>query len=88
MRLLAACQGEREVKYSRIRRGKEEKISAIHDIDNPHLKANILIAIDSGLRKGEILKLRWCDFENNLINVLGTHTKTELFSLIFAQFKQ
>jgi len=78
-RLLAACQGEREIEYTRTRRGKEEKIKAVHDVDNPHLKAIILLAIDSGMRRGEILKLRWkdIDFENNLIRILGTHTKTE-----------
>ena len=79
MRLIAACQGEREVEYTRIRHGKEEKIKAVHDVDNPHLKAIILLAIDSGMRRGEILKLRWrdFDFENNIIRIIGTHTKTE-----------
>lgn len=79
IRLLEACQGKREVVYERILRGKKENITATHDVDNPHLKAILLLAIDSGLRKGEILKLRWqdFDFENNLIRILGTHTKTE-----------
>ena len=79
MRLIAACQGEREVEYTRIRHGKEEKIKAVHDVDNPHLKAIILLAIDSGMRRGEILKLRWrdFDFENNIVRIIGTHTKTE-----------
>lgn len=79
IRLLDACQGEREIEYTRVRHGKEEKIKAVHDVDNPHLKAIILLAIDSGMRKGEILKLRWqdFDFEKNLIQILGTHTKTE-----------
>lgn len=79
IRLLAACQGEREVEYTRFRHGKEEKITATHGVDNPHLKAMILLAVDSGLRRGEILKLSWgdFDFENNLVTILGTHTKTE-----------
>jgi integrase len=79
LRLLAACQGERQITYKRVLRGKEEEITATHDVDNPHLKAIILLAIDGGLRRGEILKLRWSDFDfaNNLIFVLGTHTKTE-----------
>ena len=79
MRLLAACQGEREVEYTRIRHGKEEKIKAVHDVDNPHLKAIIILAIDSGLRRGEIIKLRWKDFdlENGIVRIVGTHTKTE-----------
>lgn len=79
IRLLVACQGEREIKYKRIRHGKEESISAIHSLDNPHLKAMIILAIDSGMRRGEIFKLRWqdIDFDNNLIRIVGTHTKTE-----------
>lgn len=82
IRLLAACQGERQINYERKKRNnpnEKEEITATHDLDNPHLKAMILIALDSGLRRGEILKLRWedFDFEKNLINILGTHTKTE-----------
>ena len=48
-------------------------------IDNPHLKAMIILAIDSGMRRGEIFKMRWqdIDFDNNLIRIVGTHTKTE-----------
>ncbi len=78
-RLLDSCQGEREITYSRKWRGKEQEITAKISVDNPYLKAIILLALDSALRRGEILKLRWqdIDFENNLILVLGTHTKTE-----------
>lgn len=82
IRLLSACQGTRPVTYTRKKRGNPnefEEITATHDVDNPHLKAIILLAIDSGMRRGEILKLRWqdFDFENNMICILGTHTKTE-----------
>ncbi|HEX8735001.1 MAG TPA: site-specific integrase [Pyrinomonadaceae bacterium] len=81
-RLLAACQGERSITYKRKKRGKPneiEEITAIHDVDNPHLKGMIILALDSGMRRGEIFKLRWqdFDFDNNLIRILGTHTKTE-----------
>ncbi len=39
----------------------------------------ILLAVDSGMRRGEILKLRWSDFdfEQDKINIIGSHTKTE-----------
>ncbi|MBS1796794.1 MAG: site-specific integrase [Acidobacteria bacterium] len=82
MRLLAACQGEREVTYKRKKRGNPnelEEIKAVHNVDNPLLKGMIILAIDSGMRRGEIFKLRWqdIDFDNNLIRILGTHTKTE-----------
>lgn len=78
-RLLDACEGEREIDYKRIRRGKEESITATISVNNPHLKAMITIAIDSGLRRGEIFKISWkdIDFDNGIIRVLGTHTKTE-----------
>lgn len=78
-RLLANCQGTREVLYTRKIRGKEENITATVSLDNPALKAIIILALDSGMRRGEILKMRWqdIDFENGLIRVVGTHTKTE-----------
>lgn len=73
--LLNSCQGERQVTYTR--KGKE--IKATISVDNPHLKAMIILALDSAMRLGEILKLHWqdIDFENNSIRVLGTNTKTE-----------
>lgn len=79
VRLIDSCQGERTIKYTRKWKGKEQKIEAVISVDNPHLKAMLMLAIDSGLRLGEILKLRWFDFDfdNNLIRIVGTHTKTE-----------
>lgn len=82
VRLIASCQGERLVPYKRRKRGTQdeyEQIEALHKVDNPHLKAMIILALDSGMRRGEIFKLQWndIDFENNLIRILGTNTKTE-----------
>jgi len=75
MRLLASCKGTRTIEYER--KGK----TLIADIDtyNPHLKAAILLGLDSGLRRGEILTLEWkdIDFETGIIKILGTHTKTQ-----------
>jgi integrase len=78
-RLLEACEGERQVGYKRTRNGKEETVTATISVNNPHLKAMIVLAIDSGLRRGEIFKISWndIDFDNGIIRVLGTHTKTE-----------
>lgn len=78
-RLIDSCQGERTITYTRRWKGKEQKVEAIVSVDNPHLKAMLMLAVDSGLRLGEILKLRWFDFDfdNNLIRVVGTHTKTK-----------
>jgi integrase len=78
-RLLNSCQGEREITYKRKIKGVEKEVTATISVDNPHLKAIITLAIDSGMRRGEIFKLRWqdIDFDNNLIRIVGTHTKTE-----------
>jgi integrase len=78
-RLLDSCEGMRETSYTRTRNGKEEAITAGISVNNPHLKAMIILAIDSGLRRGEIFKISWkdIDFDNGIIRVLGTHTKTE-----------
>lgn len=78
-RLLASCQGERQIDYKRLIKGVEKEVTATISVDNPHLKAMILLALDSGMRRGEIFKLRWqdIDFENDLIRIIGTHTKTE-----------
>lgn len=80
-RLLAACQGERVVTYERTRKsGNVENITATFSTDNTFLKAIIFIAIDSGLRRKEILKLRWDDLDlvNDVISVDAANTKTEM----------
>lgn len=78
-RLLAACQGERQTTYTRKQSGRLQEVTANITVDNLHLKAIILLAVDAGMRRGEILKLRWqdIDFDANLIQIIGTHTKTE-----------
>lgn len=75
MRLLASCGGKRTVEYKR--KGKDVKACVV--ADNPHLKAMILLGLDSGMRRGEILTLDWkdIDFETGIIKILGTHTKTQ-----------
>jgi integrase len=77
-RLLDACSanGEsRRVTY--IRNGRP--VTASIERENRYLKAITLLALDSAMRRGEILKLRWqdVDFENGIIHVQGTHTKTQ-----------
>lgn len=43
-----------------------------------HLRGIVLCALDTGMRRGEILLLRWCDVdaEKGLLNVEAMHTKT------------
>lgn len=83
-RLLAACEGERTITYQRARRGKTEAITAKISASNPYLKAIILLALDAGMRRGEILKLTWkdIDLENGIITVRATNTKTETERLV------
>lgn len=79
-RLLAACElGDRKHTYTRKHYGRDSEVSQTVNSDNPRLKAIILLAVDSGMRRGEILKLRWSDidFEERKINIIGSHTKTE-----------
>lgn len=73
--LLASCKGTRTIEYER----KGKTLTAEIDTYNPHLKALILLGLDSGLRRGEILSLDWkdIDFDTGIINILGTHTKTQ-----------
>lgn len=83
-RLLSCLEGEREIEYVRKRNGKVEKVKARIAAASPLLKPMIILAIDSGLRRGEILKLRWkdIDFETECIHIVGTHTKTEQERLV------
>lgn len=43
-----------------------------------HLRAIVICALDTGMRQGEMLKLRWhdVDFENRIITVRAFNTKT------------
>jgi integrase len=90
-RLLAACEGKREAKYLRTRRktckdrpGEKETITAEIEVINPHLKAIILLAVDAGMRRGEILKLTWqdIDLETGIVTVKASNTKTETLRLV------
>lgn len=83
-RLIAACEGERAITYTRTRFGKTETITAKLSVNNPHLKAIILLAVDAGMRRGEILKLTWkdIDLEAGIVKVKASNTKTETERLV------
>jgi integrase len=73
-RLLTAC-GERTITYTR--KGKE--ITAKLKTGREHLKAIIIAALDTAMRRGELFKLQWEDVNltNGLIYVKAMNTKTQ-----------
>nr|MBA3769595.1 site-specific integrase [Blastocatellia bacterium] len=77
--LLAFTSGERVVSYKWKRKGIVKDVEAKTNRDNPELLPIILLALDSGMRRGEILKMRWqdIDFDNRTITVIASHTKTQ-----------
>lgn len=72
--LLANCTGEKEVNYKR--GGKEIKF--IRKIQREHIKDLVITALDTAMRKGELLKLRWKDINlpMRIITVNALNSKT------------
>jgi len=59
---------------------KEEEaklLTACGQVRNPHLRLGVTIAVNTGMRKGEIYRLRWeqVDLENRLIHVQNGKTE-------------
>lgn len=84
-RLLDAC-GDRTVTYRRRAHKRGTKTIKRRDITakdsgehRAYLRALIITALDTGMRRGELFKLTWSDvdFESNLIRVRAATTKTE-----------
>jgi integrase len=84
-RLLEAC-GDRIVEYTRRAHKRGSKRIPAHKItatlsgeNRAYLRALIITALDTGMRRGELFKLTWndVDFKSNLIRVRATTTKTE-----------
>lgn|SRR5438477_710517 len=68
-----------ETKRTRvISRAEEDLLLDACDGPRERLRAIIICALDTGMRRGEILSLRWrdVDFENNRINIHAMNTKT------------
>jgi len=85
-RLLAACSDSRIETFSRRRRAACKDKSTDFDqlrhevaATNLFMKPAILLAADSGLRKGEILSLRWSDVDlsSRRVRIRREVTKTE-----------
>jgi integrase len=77
-RLLASC-GERIVTY-KCRRGKKIVEIQAHDKGEKreHLRALIIAALDTAMRRGELFKLKWSDidFKNEKITIRAMNSKT------------
>lgn len=73
-RMLDVCTGERPVSY--MRNGKE--VHTTRKGGREHLKALVIVALDTAMRKGELLKLRWHDvnFPMRLITITAMNSKT------------
>jgi integrase len=57
---------------------EEMRLLAVCDGPRAHIRALIIAAVDTAMRKGELLKLKWSDmdFDRDLIRVRKTTTKT------------
>lgn len=73
-RLLNVCEGERIITYKR--KGKE--VNAKMQSGREILKALVITAVDTAMRKGEIIKLRWQDvnFPLRTITIIALNSKT------------
>lgn len=70
--------GDEKQRERIITKDEEERLLATCTGTRAHLKPILVCAIDTGMRKGEIIKLRWSDidFENRRINIQAFNTKT------------
>ena len=77
-RLLAACTGDRVKEIERTRLGNVERFGQRVNADNPRLRAIIITAIETAMRRGEMQRLKWKDVDlaGRVIRVEGTSTKT------------
>lgn len=73
-RLLAVFQSTSNISY----KWKDKNVSATIKSRRGHLRPLIITALDTALRRGELLKLQWkdVDFISRTINILAFNTKT------------
>lgn len=73
-RLLKACDSDHEIAY--VRNGKE--IRFVRRGSRQYLLALIVVAVDTGMRRGELLKSIWrdIDFDKRVITIAALNSKT------------
>ena len=59
---------------TRLRYLDEKEIKTLHDACTEHLKPIVIVALNTGMRKEEILSLRWkdVDFRSRIVYILDT----------------
>ncbi len=79
IRLLECCEpvAKRPVNYTK--KISDTVIEAVKSTGNEYLKAIVLLGLDSGMRKGEILQLQWSDIllDEGVILLPAAYTKTK-----------
>jgi integrase len=70
--------GDEKARERILTKEEEEKLIAVCTGAKAHLKPVIIMAVDTGMRRGEMFKLKWSDidFENGIINIQAFNTKT------------
>lgn len=84
-RLIEFCEpAMRSIEYKRVLRGNDRNEVMTKATGNENLKAIVLLALDSGMRLGEVLKLKWKDIDerDRLITIPAENTKTKRARLV------
>lgn len=73
-RILAACGDTEPLEYVR----KGQKVKAEHKTNREHLKAIVILAVDTAMRSAEMFSLVWSDidFDKGIITIRAQNSKT------------
>ena len=76
--------GDEKPRERILSRDEEQKLLAVCTGERAHLKPILICALDTGMRRGEMMKMRWedIDFEARLILIHSFNTKTQRQRLV------